>query len=250
MSDNEAAKRPGVDTAVWGKGMWDTLLVVLDAAERFPGLHTVAIGLLKLFTQTLPCEPCRTYYSYFLTHTLELLESRQVAPLDWLFALRQVVNAKLVGSQGGEAPVSAVFPTHFRPQLERRMYVNGHCVSGYTVAAQLLLQAVRVGLCPAEEQTFRSLCLLHIMYLLCDLYSESAPPLHRLWRKALRDVEDKVAPTWRMCAHAAYRVMATHPDAPTPLPPLDELVARIQETATVKLADWAMAQAEASLRFP
>ncbi len=247
-----------MDRHVWGRAHWEMLLLIVDTADRCPEPRAAACRVLTLLTQTMPCEPCRCFYTH---NVVVWIATGDTTPLtSWLFDMRSVIDAKVKGSLGWTEPqeawthcaAAAVVPCSSRYQLMKRAAVSGITISSDQVCVQVMLEALRLrDVAKAEDQprvttaAFRAYCLTAALEGLSLVLRPVRPAFSAALAKGVADAKAAALDagegwTWTLPFTAAFVTSAALEDgiAGAPGATLGSVLAQL-EPARHSLLSWA-----------
>ena len=255
-----------MDRHVWGRSHWEMLLLVVDTADRHPAVAPVACRVLTLLTQSMPCEPCRQFYTHNVVVWIAGRGDAGGPPLgltSWLFDMRSVIDAKVKGSLGCGASVAgtaaAIIPCSSRYQLMKRTSVSGVNISSDQVCLQLMLEALRLrdvakaqAVTPDPHVTtaaFRAYCLSAAMEGLAQVLRPVRPSFAAALARGVAEAKAAAADagegwTWTLPFTAAFVTSGALEDgtAAAPGATLASVLAQL-EPARHSLLDWARKEA-------
>lgn len=250
-----------MDRHVWGRPLWEVLLLVCDTADRCPRRVARAKDALVLLTQAVPCDPCLCYYAYNVVVWMAEGGATPAARstfTSWLYDMRAVIDAKVKGSLGCGDEVAgtaaAIIPVSSRYQLFKRAAVGGVTIGSDSIATLLMLMALRVrqvakkeaaGLAtPASPSAFRAAALTGFMAALADLVDGDRPGFAAALRvglaRAMQGHKGEGTWTWKVPFCAAYETSRTLEDGLARRLSMESLVARLAP-AQDSLVDWTRA---------
>lgn len=222
-----------MDRHVWGYGTWELLLLAAHTADIYSASRSTAHRFFLFATQSIPCEPCREYFTHNVVVWLSNREERDTSFTSWLYDMRSIIDSKVKGSLGcgdvAAGTAAAVVPVSNRYQLLKRAHVGGVIISSDQVCIQFMLQALclrDVGKKPSPDKTteaFRAYSLAMAIKALADLVAPLRPAFHRVLKKALRTAvkgaqEEGDGWTWALPFTAAYLASAALEDGSASLP--------------------------------
>ena len=193
-----------MNVATWGDPHWALLRTIAKAGLQSKSMALLAQHALVLLMMTLPCEPCRMYFSRTMLMLFASKPPGSVAALteletksedesagtnlvEFLHHLQCIVDAKVAASVG-----KAQFTPHrswMRPA--NRLDISGPSISSLSITTQLALQAlVATRAVNARE---RVLCIAELMSTLAELLQSDRPTFAGYLRAARESLREEAS---------------------------------------------------------